>query len=243
MRSQRTELLEKTLAGILEQMEDENLSRTPLVVRDERTAAFLNDEAKARLLFPFIAREISMAQAALEVGLKLNVMGYWVKRLLEMGLIEMTRLERRHGSPIRHYRSVTDQIIVPIALMPTVSDEELLMRRVDWHMRTFQRSAAYQGRKLYPDWHLRFYRNEDGRISWAFEPSFAPGQAPVESPPGLDIWGIFWLAAEEAAELHRTLQATIRQLLPISAARKAAGGTPHYMVHVGLVQIAETNDA
>jgi hypothetical protein len=224
-------------------MKDENLTRTPFVVRDERTAAFLNEESKARLLFPFVARETSLAQAASEVGVKLNVMGYWVKRLLEMGLIEMTRLEPRHGSPIRHYRSVTDQIIVPVALMPSVSDEELLMRRVDWHMRTFQRSAALQGRKLYPDWHLRFYRNEGGRITWAFEPSIAPGQAPVESPPGLDMWGQFWLSAEEAAELHRTLEDTIRRLLPISAARKAVGGTPHYMVHVGLVEIVDTSDA
>ncbi len=223
-------------------MKDENLTRTPFVVRDERTAVFLNDEARARLLFPFVAREISMAQAALEVGVKLNVMGYWVKRLLEMGLIETTRLEPRHGSPIRYYRSVTDQIIVPVALMPMVSDEELLMRRVDWHMRTFQRSAAHQGRKLYPDWHLRFYRNEGGRITWAFEPTIAPGQVTVESPPGVDIWGQFWLAAEEAAELHQILETTIRRLLPISTARQAAGGAARYMVHVGLVEMLETSE-
>ncbi len=226
---------------MLVQMKDENLSRTPLVVRDERTAAFLNDETKARLLFPFLAREASLKEAALETGLKLNVMGYWVKRLLAMGLIEMTRLEHRHGSPIRRYQSVSTQIIVPIALIPALSHEELLMQRLDWHMRTFQRAAAHHALKLYPDWHLRFYRSEGGRPAWGFEPSIAPNEAVIEAPPGLDIWAAFWLSAEEAAELHQTLEAAIRRLAPISAARDETSGMKRYMIHVGLVEFAESD--
>ncbi|NJK43402.1 MAG: hypothetical protein HC933_03285 [Pleurocapsa sp. SU_196_0] len=223
-------------------MEDENSSRVPLVVRDERTAAFLNDEAKARLFLPFLAREVSLKEAALETGLKLNAMGYWARRLTDMGLIEIVRLERRHGSPIRRYRSVADEIVVPIALIPAVSDEELLLRRVDWHWRTFQRSSARQGRKLYPDWHLRFRRDAHGQTTWAVEPSIPPGQPAALGLHPLDLWGTLLLSAEDASELHHALEATIRQYATRSVTNAAPDGRLGYMVHVGLVEFTQTDD-
>jgi hypothetical protein len=108
----------------------------------------LNDTAKNRFIAPFIAKERSLSEAAKIVGVKLNAMNYWVKRLLEMKLIQQTRSESRKGSAVRYYRSVADEIIVPVELIPKESYEVVLQEQMQltWcTLRLFQRISLGKG--------------------------------------------------------------------------------------------------
>lgn len=95
-------------------------------VTDPAQARLLSDLASFRFLEPFVARERSVTAAAEEVGCTLDTMLYRVKTLLQVGLLEVSRLEKRAGRPIKHYRSVHDAYLVPFTVAPFAEVEERL---------------------------------------------------------------------------------------------------------------------
>ena len=95
-------------------------------VTDPKQAQLLTDPTSKAFFVPFLAHESSASQAASELARDLNTVLYRIKVLLEAGLIEIAREEKRKGRPIKFYRSVYDAYLVPFSLTPFASLEERL---------------------------------------------------------------------------------------------------------------------
>ena len=82
-------------------------------VSDPEQARLLSNRESFRFFEPFVARELSATGAAEEVGCALDTMLYRIKTFVRAGLLQVSRLEKRAGRPIKHYRSVYDAYFIP----------------------------------------------------------------------------------------------------------------------------------
>ena len=100
------------------------------IVRDPAAVTYVLDPERARFLQPFMRGERSTSQAAAEVGLSVKDMAYRVRRMLELGLLTIARVEPRTGRPIRYLRAAPAYFL-PFADMPDadlVESVESLLR-------------------------------------------------------------------------------------------------------------------
>ena len=63
-----------------------------VTIHDASTAQFFADFARIGRLEPFMLRECSLAEAAAQLGISKSLMGYWVKIMLERGLIAVEKM-------------------------------------------------------------------------------------------------------------------------------------------------------
>jgi DNA-binding MarR family transcriptional regulator len=100
------------------QMEDSNLKEDAIEVRDPKVAALLVNTKAIVALAPFLHGERTLTQAAAQVGMKLPRLTYWIKKFVEAGLLQQTRLQQRAGSAIAYYRSVSSSFYVSYTVLP-----------------------------------------------------------------------------------------------------------------------------
>jgi hypothetical protein len=86
----------------------------------------LSDPESFRYFEPFIARDRTVKEAAEAVGCNLDTMLYRVRKFLNAGLLKVTRVEKRAGRPIKHYRSTSEAFFVPFEVTPYAELEERL---------------------------------------------------------------------------------------------------------------------
>ncbi len=111
-------------------MAPQDFGRPPVeafyTVTDPEQARLLSNPASFKFFEPFVARERSVTAAAGEIGCSLDAVLYRVKTLLRAGLLEVSRLEKRAGRPIKYYRSVHDAYFIPFEVTPFAEVEERL---------------------------------------------------------------------------------------------------------------------
>jgi hypothetical protein len=106
------------------------VAASSLRVTDPKQAQVLADPHSLKFLTPFVGRERTASVAANELGVSLQRMLYWVKRLLALGLIAQTQQRRQ----TRHYRAVADTFFVPFNATDAETGEQLLERwNRPWH--------------------------------------------------------------------------------------------------------------
>jgi hypothetical protein len=214
-------------------MQAPNLTwRKSFTVKDEKIAQVLGQGGHTlRHLAPFLGREASTKEASLETGVKLNVMAYWVKRLFEAGVLVQTRVQERQGSPIRYYRAVADTILVPMDLIESQSDTELLQRLQAFNYDDFSQHVTRIGRFLSPEWFLKYFREGDSQ-TWTIAP---------KDPIALEDlrqyffheWWYLQLDRTKAAELRQDLTHLLEKYAPYHL---PDGERKKYVLHLGFVQ-------
>ncbi len=148
-------------------MAEPNSGRRPLeafcTVRNLEQARLLSAPESVKYFEPFLARERTVSEAAAEVGCTLDTMLYRVKTFLGAGLLEVVRLEKRAGRPIKHYRSSADAYFIPFK---TTSYAELEERIREQHRpyeamvaRALARSLRASGSEG-----QRIYRTPQGEV-------------------------------------------------------------------------------
>lgn len=132
-------------------------------VQDPEQARLLTHPESFKYFEPFIARERTVSQAAEEVGCKLDTMLYRVKTFLNAGLLNVSRLEKRAGRSIKHYRSNADGYFIPFAVTPYADlaewlkenireDHELLVR----NLASLLSQRGHEGKRI--------FRSRDGEV-------------------------------------------------------------------------------
>ena len=99
-------------------------------------------------------RECSLAAAAAQLGISKSLMGYWVKIMLERGLIAVVRVEQRGRHRVPIYAATAQAFVVPMELIPLVSNETWLQRNLTEFELLAQRSLIQVGRKYRHRWQL-----------------------------------------------------------------------------------------
>jgi hypothetical protein len=104
-----------------------NLPSGTHIVNDLRAAAFLSDPEHNGYLLPFLEREVTLSEAASELQVPMNKLHYWVTKMLELGIIRVTRTQKRAGRAIQYYSAIAPAFFVPFAAIPAETFEAQLM--------------------------------------------------------------------------------------------------------------------
>lgn len=194
-------LRERTLSAILLRMKDEILSRARRIANARAAAAF-SDPLRHRLLLMFAGRERTLSEVAGATGLDLKRLHYHVTAMRNLGLLAVTRRERRAGRPIKFYRAVADAFFVPTALAPAPVhaglDRELRDALAHLRDRTGEGTLYYAG--------------EDGGPRMRLVRSAATvGAAYTEQ------WRMLRLSRADAARLIAGIDALLKSFVPSGA--------------------------
>lgn len=111
-------------------------------------AELLMDERARRALSPFVGRERTAAGAAEELEIHLNTLLYQVRRLVDAGLLRVTRQERRAGRAVKHYRAVAEHFVVPYHLTRAETPEMLLAQEHAGPEARLRRGLIHAGLEL-----------------------------------------------------------------------------------------------
>ena len=209
-------------------------------VTDLEQARLLSNPSSFKFFEPFIARERSVTDAAEEVGCKLDTMLYRVKTLLKAGLLKVSRLEKRAGRPIKHYRSVHDAYFVPFEVTPYAELEE----RMRDHHRSQEAVILPAVTKLLRESGLEgyeFYRHTGSDTVWSnsagrsgelsdvlrlfLNPHDARLTASYQGPIGGDFSSRVYLTDAEAKELLLKFYELRNDFV---SSRPAAGKKPYF---------------
>jgi predicted transcriptional regulator len=100
--------------------------RTWQTIQSEAAALLLTNTGEARWITPFLGRETTIKAAAEELEMPMLGMYRAVKRLEQLGLLKVTRIEARKGRAVQHYRSSSDAYFVPYNVAPEGTLEHVL---------------------------------------------------------------------------------------------------------------------
>lgn len=138
-----------------------------MVVRDARAARFIADPHASRFLEPFMGGERTASAVAGELGVRVSSMLYRIRQLLELGLLQVVRVEPRRGRAVRYYQAVADSFFVPFELTDADtfgalgSSSALELRRL---LETSLGAAHEAMGRTFEGGGVRLMRDQEGRI-------------------------------------------------------------------------------
>lgn len=174
-----------------------------LEVTDLEVGLFLISRAKARYLFPFIYREYSLGEAAKELSTTIANLRYWVRKMEDLGLIRVTRMVKRKGSPVKYYRSVAHKFTFSLERLPASELDEIIFNEVE--LPTYQRASKALlaiGRKNVKEWLLELYI-----VDKTTAHSVRPKHGSLEDAAISNIWWLYRLTPEQAQSFRDELNA------------------------------------
>lgn len=212
--------------------------RPHVTVTDPKAAAYLADPHHAVYLYPFIGRERTASDVARVYKISIKTLLYQINRLIELGLLRVTRLEARRGNPIKHYRAVADAFFVP----HEATDNETLEMMVDQWSQSLQplylRAFAHALGGVSPGWGVRISRDGTGllRISPAMKPEEDWNTFEPDAPLLMEGWLTdLHLDFEDAKALQLEL---VEMYLKYAAKR----GAQRYIVRIAAAPMPENDE-
>jgi predicted transcriptional regulator len=204
-------------------------------VTEPRQAQLLTHADDLKYIDLFIAKEMTVKAAAEEMGCELDTMLYRVRKLVAAGLLEVTRVEKRAGRPIKHYRSVHNAYFIPFEVTPFADVEERLTEALSGRRKTLARALA----KLLQDFGwlgVRVYRDASGEIWHDTAPSIATDFKPRDPafPAVIQTSMDVHLTHEEAKALQLELFA-LTERHQLERGQREHG--QHYLFEVALVPL------
>lgn len=200
-----------------------------LEITDPDTALFLADTQKSKHLFPFLAKECSLGEAAKQLKTSIAKLRYWVTKMEEYRLVKQTRTEKRKGSPVKHYCSVAKEFIFPIELLPVGSDVAMLeLREKPLYQRTFT-ALAKTGRKNVKEWFVKIFQTPEGGMHGIFPQTLSLEEAQI-----INYWWRYRLTPEQAQSFRDDL--TRLRLHYHKLSEENPETTDVYLSHLLLVQ-------
>lgn len=164
-----------------------------------------------------------MAEVARELGVDPGSVLYRVRRLLDAGLLIVSRTTPRAGRPVRHYCASASGFFAPFRLTDAASLEELMREGSSDSQDLLDRSlrAAWLRLNEVGEWGIHVYVDGAGRLNREFVPqetqgfnrSFWEAVLAEESPVVWDQFVTLRLPREEAKRLQRELAGVWRRYL------------------------------
>ncbi|GGR73970.1 transcriptional regulator [Deinococcus seoulensis] len=202
-------------------------------LEDPHAARLALNPAYTDLLRLLMTREWTATTLAAAAGQPLNAAHHRLGRLLAAGLVCVTRLEPRRGRPLRHYRAVSDALLIPYHLTRLGSLEDLISLHEDTFSGRFRHAVVHAGVPLVrrdEDIAVRLYRHAGGVVMDVTPTAEHFDLRDLLRPeaPALTVdWGVLNLTRDDAKALQRDLHDLI--------ARYAGRDGPHpYLYRVNL---------
>jgi Helix-turn-helix domain len=208
-----------------------------LELNDPDQARALLDPNTLRFLGPFIGQTRSADQVARELSISLNTLLYQIKRLCELGFLEIIEELPRRGRSIKRYRASADMYFIPFENTPFATPEDMLLREYEPLYRQFLASfleAAMQMVNLQTarDFGLCISRDANGSLSvqHGVHPLRPISLNPLE--PNAPAILIDW---EDQLRLDfEDAKAMQLEMLQLLERYRAKNGSGSYIAHVAL---------
>ena len=190
----------------------------------------LMDIGKARLLAPFMARAMTVSEAARLTRVRASTLDYWIKRFVSLGLVEAV-LDTRP----QQYRAVSSEFLMDVSL--TMPLEEIIeqLNKPGHDRMVSSITRAY--RRLSEDWYFRLYTTEAQLLRRELVPARQPtgqGQDDRTELP-LNSYGVIGLSREQARELGERLN---RCVLDYFEQEQPQAEQENHFFHICLVRDA-----
>jgi hypothetical protein len=193
-------------------------------VETSAAAELLIDRGQVRFLAAFLGNERSATGAAAALDVPLHLVLRRIAGFERAGLVHVARVERRHGRPIKHYRTVADEFFVPVALLGI---DRFMRSETFWHgLYTDGLTATLlTGLRGLRDGGVRVYRSvEEGVVIEAAE---APGR--TWRPPADVAVAFDWSALRLDRATAKALQHDLEALVHTYTRRQDPGGAPYVL--------------
>jgi DNA-binding transcriptional ArsR family regulator len=193
----------------------------------------LVDPTVRRFLEPFLGRECTIKMAAEDLKVSPNSVLYRVNRLLELGLVRVTRIEPRRGRAIKHYQSVADAFLATFEHFDDASAMELYGLHEGANLEAFSSALFRIGYKIGligPEIIFTLSRTDMGDVK--AEINMARNGAVLdltqpEMPAATGSWSFLRLDLQDAKNLQR-------ELVEIKRRYEAKHGAQRYVLRLGL---------
>jgi DNA-binding Lrp family transcriptional regulator len=203
-------------------------------VNQHEVVRALVDPTIRQFLEPFLGCECTIKTAAEHLQISPNSVLYRVNRLLELGLVRITRIEPRRGRAIKHYQSVADAFVATFEHFDETSIKELYALHEAANLELFSEAMARVGSRIglmASDLMFTLSRTSLGdikaEINMARDGTLLDFTR-VELPAARGSWSFLRLDPHDA----KTLQ---RELLELQRRYENKRGTDRYMLRLGLV--------
>jgi DNA-binding transcriptional regulator GbsR (MarR family) len=174
------------------------------IIDSLETARFFIHPFNTDHLTPFVAGEKTLAEAARELGISKNRMNYWVKKLLELRLIYVVRVEKLSRHNVAIYHAVAKKFIVPVSLLPLDSDEDIF--QLASFDEKIKRSLADFKHAQMQDWQLHYEI-----VSGAAMLNILPPGKRKEKLKVVNSWGQLTLTETQAERFRREIEKTLER--------------------------------
>lgn len=208
------------------------------VVRDPDAARWLLRPSGLRQIEPFLGVDRSVSEAAAATGERPNTVLRRVRRLEQLGLVEVVETVPRAGRAIRRYRTTADVFFVPFEATGADSLESAIAERDAYHERLLRTNVVRARTEAMETYGTRIYRDARGRlqVQTALSPDANATLLADDMPAALSAWrdGLT-LDFEDAKSLQR-------ELFDLVLRYGRRTGAQRYVVHVGLAPIVRDHD-
>jgi DNA-binding transcriptional ArsR family regulator len=181
-------------------------------VTSRAQAAALENPLRARLLMACVAEERSLSDLQRLAGQSLSKLHYHITRLLDAGLLRVSREQARGGRPIRFLRAVAQSFLVPQEFVGELPGEAMAAELRN-------RLQLSRG-----DVSLRYASDERGGFRMTL---VRDDTGP--SPRAMELWQVFRLSRQQRDALAKEL----RELFERYA--KEQGGSETLLAHAAFV--------
>jgi hypothetical protein len=205
-------------AKLLEmQMPDStSLTVANFTVTNPEAAAYLSNPHKAVYLYPFIGKERTASQVALEYHTDLRAYLYQIGRMQRLGLLKHTKTQKRKGSPVKYYRASADAFFVPLSATKLEGLEAMVDAWSQSLQPVFLKSFIAALQATDHNWGVRIARDAFGRLQIA--PAANPNAALDLLAPDVPVMLEGWFTdlhldhADAKAFQHELVQLYLRYL-------------------------------
>lgn len=146
-------------------------------ISDPRTVKLLLAEAAGRYLEAYLGATRSISEASAHVDRSVQRTHYWTKRFLDHGLVEVVHVVQRAGRPIRRYRCVAEEFVIPAQALPPGTFEA--------QMQEINRGLTWAFARSYPDLvyggDLRIRRTEPSAAGVSYDRAGSDGDLPKDA--------------------------------------------------------------
>lgn len=212
---------------------EEQKSPSILTVHHPEAAAILVNPHTLRQLEPFLAREVTIKEAAKETGDKPNTVLSRVRRFLKLGLLEVVREEPRQGRAVKVYRSVADGFFIPFEATSAESLEAALAERDAYWQALLRRNVVRARLEKVETYGTRIYRDSRGRlqVQMAVTPEQNYTTLDRDDPAVLSAWrDAVYLDFEDAKALQKEMFDLLKRY-------QQKRGAQRYIVRLGLAPL------
>ena len=206
-----------------------------LTVHHPEAAGVLANPHTLRQLEPFLARDMTVKEAAEETSEKPNTVLSRVRRFLKLGLLEVVREEPRQGRAVKVYRSVADGFFIPFEATSAESLEAALAERDAYWQDLLRRNVVRARLEKVETYGTRIYRDARGRlqVQMAVTPEQNYTTLDRDDPAVLSAWrDAVYLDFEDAKALQREMFDLLKRY-------QQKRGAQRYIVRLGLAPVRQ----